>query len=103
MFHEAPVWYPPTDEVFFCQNAGAKAAGTGLNRSSVLQKVSVPEAVSVSHLRDATGHVKVEVVPFDPPVINPNGKLNGRSFPRLISPPISLRPSSTLRSYGKPC
>ncbi|CAG9994596.1 unnamed protein product [Clonostachys byssicola] len=76
MFHEAPVWHPPTDEVFFCQNAGAKAAGTGLNRSSVIQKVSVPEAVSVSHLRDATGQVKVEVVPFDPPVINPNGGTN---------------------------
>lgn len=59
--------------MFFAQNAGAKAAGTGLNKSSVIQKISLPEAMAVSHLRSAVGQVQVTVVDFDPPVINPNG------------------------------
>ncbi|KFA71001.1 hypothetical protein S40288_10383 [Stachybotrys chartarum IBT 40288] len=75
-FHEAVVWYPNTDEVFFAQNAGAKAAGTGLNMSSVIQKISLSEAMAVSHLRSAVGQVQVTVVDFDPPVVNPNGGTN---------------------------
>ncbi|KAH7303910.1 hypothetical protein B0I35DRAFT_364025 [Stachybotrys elegans] len=76
MFHEAVVWHPPTEEVFFAQNAGAKAAGTGLHRSSVIQKVSLSEAMAVSHLRNGVGKVQVQVVDFQPAVINPNGGTN---------------------------
>lgn len=65
--------YPPTDEVFFVQNAGADAAGTGLNKSSIIQKISVAEAEAVKDSRNATGNVTVTVVPSNPQVINPNG------------------------------
>ncbi|KAI0165625.1 lactonohydrolase [Xylariaceae sp. FL1272] len=76
IFHEAVVWYPPTNEVFFVQNAGAPAAGTGLNKSSIIQKISLEEAESVTALRNATGKIQVHVVDSDPMVINPNGGIN---------------------------
>ncbi|KAM3511556.1 hypothetical protein MY11210_004774 [Beauveria gryllotalpidicola] len=75
LFHEAVVWVPATDEVFFAQNAGAPDAGTGLNKSAIVQKVSVSEALQVAS-GNKTGHVKVETVSSDPPVINPNGGTN---------------------------
>lgn len=65
--------YPPTNEVFFVQNAGALAAGTGLNKSAIIQKISVAEADAVKDSRNATGNVTVTVVPSNPQVINPNG------------------------------
>ncbi|KAH6628789.1 hypothetical protein F5144DRAFT_325114 [Chaetomium tenue] len=77
IFHEAPVWYPAKDEMFFVQNAGARAAGTGLAKSAIIQKISLsaisPEIVSQ---RNASGSVKVEVVDSNPQVINPNGATN---------------------------
>ncbi|KAM0540923.1 hypothetical protein ACHAPJ_013452 [Fusarium lateritium] len=73
IFHEAVVWYPPTDEVFFVQNAGAPAAGTGLNKSSIIQKISLKEAEAVRKGTHGSDEVKVTVVPSDPQVINPNG------------------------------
>ncbi|KAI1331019.1 gluconolactonase [Xylariaceae sp. FL0255] len=76
LFHEAVVWYQPTEEVFFVQNAGAVAAGTGLNKSGIIQKISLHEAEAVATLRNATGKVKVEVVNSNPMVINPNGAIN---------------------------
>ncbi|KAK5993096.1 Lactonohydrolase oryL-like protein [Cladobotryum mycophilum] len=76
LFHEAVVWYPPTDEVFFVQNAGAPDAGTGLNVSSIIQKISMKEAMAVSHERNAVGKVTVEKVTSKPTVINPNGGTN---------------------------
>lgn len=71
IFHEAVVWYPPTEEVFFVQNAGAPAAGTGLNKSSIIQKISLKEADAVR--KGSKDEVKVTVVDSNPQVINPNG------------------------------
>ena len=72
IFHEAVTWYPPRDEVFFVQNAGAPAAGTGLNKSSIIQKISLADAEAV---RNGTlKAAKVTVVnTANPQVINPNG------------------------------
>ncbi|KAI0406802.1 gluconolactonase [Xylaria palmicola] len=78
LFHEAVVWYPPTNEVFFVQNAGAPAAGTGLNKSAIIQKISLAEADAVTTKRNATGQVKVHVVNSNPMVLNPNGGINYR-------------------------
>ncbi|KAI0098629.1 gluconolactonase [Nemania sp. FL0031] len=78
LFHEAVVWYPPTNEMFFVQNAGAPAAGTGLNKSAIIQKISLDEAEAVSTKRNATGLVKVHVVDSSPMVLNPNGAINYR-------------------------
>ncbi|RYP03795.1 hypothetical protein DL764_004907 [Monosporascus ibericus] len=76
LFHEAVVWYPPTDEVFFVQNAGARAAGTGLNKSSIILKIDLSEAAAVSDRRNATGAVSVHRVDSNPLVVNPNGATN---------------------------
>ncbi|KAK3331267.1 hypothetical protein B0H66DRAFT_469607 [Apodospora peruviana] len=79
-FHEAPVWYPATDEVFFAQNAGARAAGTGLNRSAVIQKIALSEVTAnISSQRSANGLVRVEYVNPNPTIINPNGGTNYRN------------------------
>lgn len=75
LFHEAVVWYPPTDEVFFVQNAGAKAAGTGLQKSAITQKISLAQAARAAQSSgfNSTGIVEVVTVDANPPIINPNG------------------------------
>jgi len=75
IFHEAVTWYPSTDEVFFVQNAGPPAAGTGLNKSSIIQKILLSDAEKVRN--GSIKAVPVTVVPTkDPQVINPNGATN---------------------------
>jgi gluconolactonase len=59
--------------VFFVQNAGAPDAGTGLKKSSIIQKISLSQAAEVVNERNATGRVDVTVVDSFPMVINPNG------------------------------
>ncbi|KAI4598311.1 hypothetical protein KJ359_003195 [Pestalotiopsis sp. 9143b] len=71
IFHEAVVWYPPTDEVFFVQNAGAPAAGTGLNKSAIIEKISLADAAAVAN--GTSENVTVTTVNSNPQVINPNG------------------------------
>ncbi|CRL24995.1 Six-bladed beta-propeller, TolB-like [Penicillium camemberti] len=66
VFHEAVVWIKETDEVFFVQNAGAKNASTGLNKSAIIEKISLAEAAAVSHKSDAAGLVNVTTVPSTP-------------------------------------
>lgn len=73
LFHEAVVWYPPTDEVFFAQNAGARAAGTGLERSNEIFKISLGQAAAVA-AKDSGGSVDVVRVDANPQVINSNGE-----------------------------
>jgi gluconolactonase len=78
LFHEAVVWYPPTDDVFFVQNAGAPAAGTGLNKSAIVQKVNlgqVGQALAAGSSRNVSGQVTVQVVNTTKQVVNPNGEL----------------------------
>lgn len=74
LFHEAVAWYPPTDEVFFVQNAGAAAAGTGLNKSAIIQKISLAQARAVKNETNAVGKVGVSTVVSNPQVVNPNGR-----------------------------
>lgn len=66
--------YEPTDEVFFVQNAGARAAGTGLNKSAIIQKISLAQVDAVKDLTNATSQVTVSIVPSSPTVVNPNGQ-----------------------------
>ncbi|EKV08593.1 Six-bladed beta-propeller, TolB-like [Penicillium digitatum] len=80
LFHEAVVWSKETDEVFFVQNAGSKIAGTGLNKSAIVEKISLEEAAAVSHKSDAVGLVNVTTVPSSPMVLNPNGGTNYRGL-----------------------
>lgn len=65
--------YPPTDEVFFVQNAGAAAAGTGLNKSAIIEKISLVEAGQIAASGNASARVNVATVDAHPTVINPNG------------------------------
>ncbi|CAG8098470.1 unnamed protein product [Penicillium olsonii] len=78
LFHEAVVWHKETDEVFFVQNAGARDAGTGLNKSAIIEKISLAQAAAVSHKIDAVGLVNITTVPSSPMVLNPNGATNYR-------------------------
>jgi gluconolactonase len=55
------------------QNAGSPDAGTGLNKSSIIEKVDLTEVAVVTNMTNAVGHVKVQTVPSSPMVINPNG------------------------------
>lgn len=64
-FHEAPIWNPDTDEMFFCQVTG--------NRSGVIQKISLAGITpAIASQRNAS--VNVEFVPTTPQVVNPNGE-----------------------------
>jgi hypothetical protein len=65
--------YPPTDEVFFVQNAGATAAGTGLNKSNIIQKISLSQVAQFSTQRNASGDINVTTVNANPTVVNSNG------------------------------
>ncbi|KAK1921744.1 hypothetical protein DB88DRAFT_499063 [Papiliotrema laurentii] len=78
LFHEAVAWYPPTDEVFFVQNAGAKAAGTGLQKSAITQKIALSQVANVtaSGERSVAGKVDVVTVDANPAIVNPNGATN---------------------------
>ncbi|KAH0439234.1 evolved d-pantonohydrolase [Colletotrichum camelliae] len=76
IFHEAVTWYPPMEEVFFVQNAGSPDAGTGLNKSSIVQKISLADAEALRNGTLGTEEVTVHVVPSNPQVINPNGGTN---------------------------
>ncbi|KAJ5469695.1 hypothetical protein N7539_009313 [Penicillium diatomitis] len=78
LYHEAVVWSKKTDEVFFVQNAGAKTSGTGLNKSAIIEKISLSEAARYYNQSDAAGRVNVVTVPSSPMVINPNGATNYR-------------------------
>ncbi|WVR04707.1 hypothetical protein IAU60_001718 [Kwoniella sp. DSM 27419] len=77
LFHEANVWYPGTDEMFFVQNAGAPAAGTGLNKSAVVEKISLAQAQQLVG-GNGTGQVDVTTVNSSIQVVNPNGGTNFR-------------------------
>lgn len=77
------MWYPPTDEVYFVQNAGAKAAGTGLQKSAVVQKIALSQVSSALQglngqqggrgARNVSGQVDVVVVNGTQQIVNPNG------------------------------
>jgi len=73
IFHEAVVWYKAKDEMFFVQNAGNPDAGTGLNKSAAIYKISLKEADAVKNTRNAVGKVTVTLVKSTPEVPNPNG------------------------------
>jgi len=84
IFHEAVVWYKAKDEVFFVQNAGNPDAGTGLNKSAAIYKISLKEAEAVKNQRNAVGKVTVTLVPSTPEVPNPNGMPFGLRLLSLI-------------------
>lgn len=69
------VRHPGRDEVFFVQNAGAPAAGTGLNKSSIIQKISLSDAEKVRNKTIAAAPVTV-INTTNPQIINPNGGTN---------------------------
>ncbi|KAJ4026500.1 hypothetical protein NW752_001448 [Fusarium irregulare] len=76
LFHEAVVWYPPTEEVFFVQSAGSPDAGTGLEKSSIIQKISLADAEATRNGSHTQSEVEITIVDSEPQVINPNGGTN---------------------------
>lgn len=113
LFHEAVVWSRSTDEMFFVQNAGAPDAGTGLAKSSIIQKISLADAaaaVTAAAARKKAGIfarntlVPVTTVASSPQVINPNGHSLSFSFLfRLFhfSRPLLTRPQAAPTSAAR--
>lgn len=62
-----------TDEVFFVQNAGDKDAGTGLEKSAIVEKISLAQAAAASN--DSAGTVDVTTVNPTKAIPNPNGMI----------------------------
>jgi gluconolactonase len=62
--------------VFFVQNSGAPAAGTGLNKSGIIEKIALSQAEAVKTQVNATGDVDIVPVDSSPQIINPNGATN---------------------------
>ncbi|KAK1236595.1 hypothetical protein PQX77_000147 [Marasmius sp. AFHP31] len=58
--HEAPVYNPSTDEVFFASNAGSKLGMSDLEHNNVVSKISLEEAERAL----AAGNRSVVNVPF---------------------------------------
>lgn len=65
-----------TNEVFFAQNAGPPTAGTGLNKSAIIEKISLAQVAAVSNRTDASGLVDIVTVNATPIVLNANGKMS---------------------------
>lgn len=65
--------------MFFVQNAGAPAAGTGLNKSNIIQKISLAEAQAIADGTNTTAEAEVVLVePKGTPIVNSNGATNFR-------------------------
>jgi hypothetical protein len=90
--------YPPTDEMFFVQNAGNPDAGTGLNKSSIVQKISLADAEALRKGNFSAEHVTVHTVPSNPQVINPNGEFHGLCCPWKGLTVVQARPTTRARS-----
>ena len=71
--------------MFFVQNSGAKAAGTGMAKSAVILKIKLSEAAAAlkSGKVDASGLVTVTTVDSSPQVMNPNGGRDHPSIPMI--------------------
>ena len=100
--------YPPTDEMFFCQNAGAPDAGTGMAKSSIIEKISLAQAREAAKdgKRENVGIVKIETVKSEKPVMNPNGasspRLGRREFMTRVFPgAINYRGEFVFASEGQ--
>ncbi|CAK7217699.1 hypothetical protein SBRCBS47491_003259 [Sporothrix bragantina] len=83
LFHEAVVWSRSTNEAFFVQFSGHQDAGTGLNKSAIVQKISLADAAAAAERKkagaaDEDTRVPVTVVNSTPQIINPNGGTNFR-------------------------
>jgi len=64
------------------QNAGALAAGTGLEKSNIIQKISLAQAEEVVASGNSSAEVDVVLVEASPAVINSNGISHGQSYER---------------------
>jgi hypothetical protein len=49
-------------------------AGTGLHKSSIVQKIALAQADAVKHRSKAVGQVDIVTVTSSPTIINPNGR-----------------------------
>lgn len=66
--HEAPIYYPDTDEFFFASNAGGALGNSGMNQNNVVNKISMaavetalasgqsPARVQIQQVRPSPSH-----------------------------------------------
>lgn len=58
--HEAPVWVPNTDEIFFCSNAGGALGHSDIDHNNQVAKISLNEVA----LAMAGGPIDVNVTHY---------------------------------------
>ncbi|KAF8326185.1 D-lactonohydrolase-like protein [Cantharellus anzutake] len=64
--HEAPVYVPETDEVFFASNAGGALGMSGLDKNNVVFKISLREAeAALASATNASEGVNVPITALD--------------------------------------
>ena len=62
--HEAPIWDPTTDEVFFCSNDGGALGHNDINTNSQVFKISLTEvADAINTSNSSTAAINVTVTP----------------------------------------
>lgn len=62
--HEAPIWDPSTDEVFFCSNDGGALGHNDINTNSQVFKISLTDvADAIEGANSSTAAVNVTVTP----------------------------------------
>ena len=60
--HEAPIYVPATDEVFFASNAGGPLGMSDLNHNNVYSKISLKDVDAAFAANETTINVPVTVV-----------------------------------------
>ncbi|KAF9040264.1 D-lactonohydrolase-like protein [Hymenopellis radicata] len=61
--HEAPVWVPDSDEVFFTSNAAGHLGHSGLDQNNQMGKISLQEVAAA--IRNGTGSINVTVTSLE--------------------------------------
>ncbi|KAF9451568.1 calcium-dependent phosphotriesterase [Macrolepiota fuliginosa MF-IS2] len=76
--HEAPIYVPETDEVFFCSNAGGPLGMSDINNNNKVFKISLAEAEAAM---DANGGGDVNVTVTEVPLSDDIQMTNGGTGP----------------------
>ncbi|KAI0764122.1 D-lactonohydrolase-like protein [Irpex lacteus] len=66
--HEAPIWVPRTNEVFFASNDGGDLGFSDIDHNNRVSKISLDEVASaIKNASDSTSALNVTVTPLDLP------------------------------------
>jgi hypothetical protein len=84
--------------VFFVQSAGSPDAGTGLEKSSIIQKISLADAEAMRNGSHTQSEVEINIVNSEPQISNPNGYILVNIFPCWFTDHVQAEPTIKARS-----